>query len=242
MTRVVLTIYVGRVGGAADDIDVEGRPREITRAELGVIDGHVLCSDRLGIYPVKEGYGPANEYTGTDIAGLCRLFRRFRYDGDWRRVEGSPYSAWGTISVGWQRCGAWSGFCDVERELETLCLRTAGNMEKLEAAGHIGVKRRLLLETALASLADNGHGEVLGTHLPYGALDMDDWRWTKETLLVPIALLGDCCMETDNGSHWDDTRGVMGDMVADNTPDFCVWVSVVSVGVVKLALGGGRPV
>ena len=99
-----------------------------------------------------------------------------------------------------------------------------------------------MLETALAGLADNGHGEVLGTHLPYWALDMDDGGRTKEALLVPIALLGDCCMETDNGGHWDDTRGVMGDMVADNTPDFCVWVGAVSVGVVELALGGGGPV
>lgn len=68
-------------------------------------------------------------------------------------------------------------FCDLERKLEALRFRGAGDVEVLEACGHAVIERLLLLKRTLAGLGDDGHRELLLTHLPDGALDMDDgWR------------------------------------------------------------------
>ena len=46
----------GCIFRSPDDIYVEGRPGNVAGAQLIMIDGHVLCSDRLRIDAIEQGH------------------------------------------------------------------------------------------------------------------------------------------------------------------------------------------
>ena len=166
----------GCIFRSPDDIYIEGRPGDVAGAQLIMIDGHILCSDRLRIDAIEQGHRATGKDARRNVARLCRLLRRLGDDGDGGRVKRCPHASTGNLCAFWdERRMGWR-LGDFERELEALRLGGAGDVQKLEVRVHAGVESGLLFWGALAGLGHDRHGEGLLAHLPYGALDVDEGR------------------------------------------------------------------
>jgi hypothetical protein len=117
-----------------------------------------------------------------------------------------------------------SGLRDIKGQLEALRLGRPRDVKKFEARGHVIIKRCLLLERALSLLRDHGHGQLLLTHMPYGAFYVNQWWWAEEALLAAVRLLGDGRMQTHDGGHGHHASRVLRNVVLHDASNLRVRV------------------
>jgi hypothetical protein len=110
-------------------------------------------------------------------------------------------------------------------------------MKKLEAGCHVVVQRGFLFKRTLSTFRHDGHRELLTTHMPQGAFNVNNRGRAEKTLFASIGLLGDRRVKTYDGCHGHDACGVLRDMITNYTAYLAMWI--VSLGIFKLAFASG---
>lgn len=99
------------------------------------------------------------------------------------------------------------------------------------------INRSPLFVRTFATFRNDCHGKLLSLHVPHRSFNVNNGRGAQEPFLSTVGLLGDGSVQAQHGSHGYRTKGVLGDMFANNASDFAV--GIVYLGRVQFAFTGG---